>query len=295
MVEVVCMGAINVDLMARVEEFPRPDEEAAVGELRVTGGGSAANVAVGICRLGHTAGFVGWVGDDPWGRMLEAELRSEGVDVSWLRRRPGASGLVFAAVNARGQRVLFAFGGVAREFRSSELPLEYLRSGRFLHLTSIASEQAVEAFALAAREASRAGVEVSLDPGCILARMGMQALGRILPHCSLFLPNEVEARLLTGDDGEDAARSFLEAGCRAVIITRGARGCLVATGEGTWQLAAPAARVVDTTGAGDAFAAGLLVALLEGRPLLEAAGFAQHIAAEAIAQLGARSVPRRPA
>ncbi|MFA4910934.1 MAG: PfkB family carbohydrate kinase, partial [Desulfobacteria bacterium] len=93
MLDVISIGALNIDLIAMVSRFPVADEEVAVQDLEIFHGGSAANVAVGVSRLGHSSGFVGVVGSDQFGEMLIEGLKKEDVDVSHLIRTEGNSGL----------------------------------------------------------------------------------------------------------------------------------------------------------------------------------------------------------
>ena len=111
MLDVISIGALNIDLIAMVSRFPVADEEVAVQDLEIFHGGSAANVAVGVSRLGHSSGFVGVVGSDQFGEMLIEGLKKEDVDVSHLIRTEGNSGLVFAAINPAGERILYSSRG----------------------------------------------------------------------------------------------------------------------------------------------------------------------------------------
>jgi len=293
MLDLISIGALNIDLIARVSRFPVADEEVAVQDLEISHGGSAANVAVGVSRLGYSSGFVGMVGSDQFGEMLIEDLKREGVDVSHLIRTEGNSGLVFAVINPAGERILYSSTGVSSKFDRSLMPVDYIKGARFLHLTSIIAEKAIDTLEFASSVACDNNIKVILDPGSMLAEKGCKALSGILGNCYLITPSQIEANMLTGLQGEDAGRRLLEYGPKAVIITGGAEGCLLITKDLTRDVPALRSKAVDTTGAGDSFAAGLISAFLENKGLEEATEFATLVASISVTRRGARTTPGR--
>jgi len=293
MLDLISIGALNIDLIARVSRFPVADEEVAVQDLEISHGGSAANVAVGVSRLGYSSGFVGMVGSDQFGEMLIEDLKREGVDVSHLIRTEGNSGLVFAVINPAGERILYSSTGVSSKFDRSLMPVDYIKGARFLHLTSIIGEKAIDTLEFASSVACDNNIKVILDPGSMLAEKGCKALSGILGNCYLITPSQIEANMLTGLQGEDAGRRLLEYGPKAVIITGGAEGCLLITKDLTRDVPALRSKAVDTTGAGDSFAAGLISAFLENKGLEEATEFATLVASISVTRRGARTTPGR--
>jgi len=293
MLDLISIGALNIDLIARVSRFPVADEEVAVQDLEISHGGSAANVAVGVSRLGYSSGFVGMVGSDQFGEMLIEDLKREGVDVSHLIRTEGNSGLVFAVINPAGERILYSSTGVSSKFDRSLMPVDYIKGARFLHLTSIIGEKAIDTLEFASSVACDNNIKVILDPGSMLAEKGCKALSGILGNCYLITPSQIEANMLTGLQGEDAGRRLLEYGPKAVIITGGAEGCLLITKDLTRDVPALRSKAVDTTGAGDSFAAGLISAFLENKGLEEATEFATLVASISVTRRGARTTPCR--
>jgi len=293
MLDLISIGALNIDLIARVSRFPVADEEVAVQDLEISHGGSAANVAVGVSRLGYSSGFVGMVGSDQFGEMLIEDLKREGVDVSHLIRTEGNSGLVFAVINPAGERILYSSTGVSSKFDRSLMPVDYIKGARFLHLTSIIGEKAIDTLEFASSVACDNNIKVILDPGSMLAEKGCKALSGILGNCYLITPSQIEANMLTGLQGEDAGRRLLEYGPKAVIITGGAEGCLLITKDLTRDVPALRSKAVDTTGAGDSFAAGLISAFLEDKVMEEATEFASLVAYISVPRRGARTTPGR--
>lgn len=295
--DVVTMGAANIDLIARVARLPGVDDEVAVESLNAYGGGSAANVAVAVARLGHTSGFVGIVGNDHFGTVLLKDLENDGVDISKVIMKTGSSGMVFVAVKPDGERVMYTSKGVAGTFNSVDIPLDYIKNAKFLHLTSMVGDYALGAFEFAVKEVRKSNVKVVLDPGCIFAEKGLGALKPVLKHCFAFLPNKLEARMLTGKEGIEAAKKLRKAGPDVVVITEGLEGCTYATKYEARHIPFPrmdkGIKVADATGGGDAFAAGFLVSLLEHKSLEEAITFGMKVGYIASSREGARGAPKR--
>lgn len=287
--ELIVVGAANVDLVAEVERLSGADEEVRIEELRVIPGGSAANVAIGVRRLGHRVGFLGQVGEDQFGELLLKSFIEEEVDISHILRR-GPAGLALAIVH-RGERSLYTYGGGARGFSPEHIPEDYLKQAELLYLASIDSPRGAATLARAAEIAKEAGIRVVFDPGHLAIDWGLQALEPILKNTYALLPSESEVERLCGSP---AAAELLDCGPETVVVTRGERGCLLLTEDGLEEF--PAYRpgeIVDPLGAGDAFAAGFIAALLEGKPLKEACRFANLVAARSLERPGGRSVPHR--
>lgn len=290
--DVVCIGAANVDLIAKVERFPEVDEEVRVNEFKIAAGGSAANVAVGVSRLGHSAGFVGIVGTDKFGEYLINEFEKEDVDTTHVIKLDGVSGVVYAAICDKG-RNMFAYNGSAMKFNKSLIPKDYIRNAKILHLTSIIGKDVISAFEDASSIARKSGVKVILDPGCIFAELGAKKLKGILKNCYAVLPSSVEAKMMTGLEDEKAGRKLLEYGPEVVVITKGKKGSLLVTKDRAKNIETIEVDSIDTTGAGDSFAAGFITGLLEGKDLEDAVRFANRVGALSTLKRGARGTPRR--
>jgi 2-dehydro-3-deoxygluconokinase len=267
--EIVTLGETMVLLLA---EQVGPLREAASFSRHVAG--AEANVALGVCRLGHTAGWMGRVGDDEFGRAILYRLRGEGIDVTHARADAEApTGLLVRERREVGPLdvAYYRRGSAASRLSPEDLDEEYIRQARALHLTGItpALSSSCKATVFAAAEIARAaGVPVVLDPNLRLklwskeeARATLRDLARL---ADVLLPGADEAELLTGEaDPEAAARALLELGPELVVVKVGARGCMaVTTAEVIVSPALPLARVVDPVGAGDAFAAGFHVGRL---------------------------------
>jgi sugar/nucleoside kinase (ribokinase family) len=289
-VTVVVVGDVATDVVAVLDGEPAPGSDRPAA-IRTRGGGAGANVAVHLARLGAEVRMVGCVGEDPAGLGLVAELAAAGVRPA-LRTVPGAStGTIVSLVEPDGQRSMLADRGANLELAPEDLALTALRH---LHLSGYTllhpRPRAAGLAALAAAVA--AGATVSLDPASTapLAVYGVDRWLADTAAATLVLPNAEEAVLLTGcADPADAARA-LAARHRVVAVKLGADGALWASGDVLVHRPALPTTVVDTTGAGDAFAAGLLAAWLADPGIAPEraldAGLAR--AALVVARVGAR-------
>jgi sugar/nucleoside kinase (ribokinase family) len=260
--------------------------------IRSRGGGAGANVAVHLAQLGVPVLLAGCVGDDAPGAALVAELTTAGVRLA-LRTVPGVpTGTIVSLVEPDGQRSMLADRGANLELRPEDVPAP--PPGGHLHLSGYTLlDPGPRAAGLAALAAAvGAGCTVSVDPASAgpLTDYGVERWLADTAAATLLLPNADEARLLTGcSDVRDAARA-LAGRHEAVAVSLGAEGALWCSGNMLVHRPAHPTSVVDTTGAGDAFAAGLLAHWLgspDGDPTVALdAGLAR--AAQVVRHPGAR-------
>ncbi|WP_409330985.1 carbohydrate kinase family protein [Trujillonella humicola] len=260
---VVVVGDVATDVVAVLSGEPAPGSDRPAA-IRTRGGGAGANVAVHLGRRGVPVTFAGCVGADPAGAALVAELAAAGVDVAVRTVAGGVTGTIVSLVEPGGQRSMLADRGANLELSPADVPSP-APSGH-LHLSGYTlldpRPRAAGLAALAA--AAAAGATTSLDPASTgpLAAYGVDRWLADTAGVTLLLPNAEEARLLTGcADAADAARALAERHA-AVAVTLGAEGALWCAGDALVHRPAPPTAVVDTTGAGDAFTAGLLATWL---------------------------------
>jgi ribokinase len=293
MPELITIGHVLMDIRIFVNDFPRADEEAKTDKLSLGGGGSAANVAVGASRLGVKSGFVGALGFDTFGRVLLEELEHEGVEVTHVKVDTTInSGLTLIAVNKKGQVEMFGYTGASDKLFPSDINKDYICSAEHLHITGLSFKTALAA----ARMAKEAKVTVSFDPGRLMSRIGLKKVSSLLKYVDQILLNHEESSELTGvDSPENAAKALLETGPKTVIIKKGADGVFAMTSKSKLSVPVYPVKVVDTTGAGDAFSAGFITAQLEGKNLKDSIEFANATANLKITKAGARALPTRKA
>ena len=264
--EVVVVGDVNTDVVVVLQGEPAPGSDRPAA-IRSWGGGAGANVAVHLAGLGVPVVLAGCVGDDPTAAGLRAELTAAGVRLA-LRAVPGAAtGTVVSLVEPGGQRSMLTDRGANLALAPEDIPPP--PPGGHLHLSGYTLlDPGPRAAGLAAlATAVAAGCTVSVDPASTapLARYGVDRWLADTAAATLLLPNADEARLLTGCTEPTAAALALAARHEVVALSLGADGAVWASGATVVHRPALPTQVVDTTGAGDAFAAGLLAAWLRAR------------------------------
>jgi ribokinase len=286
--DVVCFGALNVDKLYRVNRIAREDEHSFIKDFVEAPGGSAANTAVGLARLGLRVGYIGKVANDEEGRFLLNDFKKENVDTEGVVvSNKGISGIVFGFIDEEGSRALYVVPGVNDSLTFEEINLEYANNTEFLHLTSFVGENSF----LAQKKLLKAAfnVKLSFDPGELYARRGLAALKPFLERCRIISPNENELKLLTGKEYRDGSKVLLKEGASIVAVKLGRRGCYVTDGKESHLIAPPDVERVDTTGAGDAFCAGFLYGLIKGKDLYECGKLGNFVASRCITKIGARA------
>ncbi|MDK3256449.1 carbohydrate kinase family protein [Blastococcus capsensis] len=288
---VLVVGDVATDVVAVLSGEPAPGSDRPAS-IRVRGGGAGANVAVHLARAGVPVVLAGCIGDDVAGASLSAELADAGVRLR-LRTVPGTvTGTIVSLVEPGGQRSMLADRGANLALRPPDVPAP--RPGGHLHLSGYTlldpGPRAAGLAALAA--ATAAGCTSSVDPASTgpLRTYGVDRWLNDTAGVTLVLPNADEARLLNGcADVTEAARAL--AGRHPIaVVTLGADGALWASGDTVVHRPARTTTVVDTTGAGDAFAAGLLGAWLTDQDCSPAAALDAGLAraADVVRRPGAR-------
>lgn len=262
--------------------------------------GADLNVAIGLARLCFKVGWMSRVGQDSFGRYVLDTLAREGIDASRVSvdaRYPTGFQLKSRQTDGGDPSIeYFRKGSAASHLSLDDYAADYVLGARHLHLTGVAPAISPSSHELAfhlAREMREAGRTISFDPNLRPtlwpSREAMvSSLNRLATLADWVLPGIGEGLVLTGfDRPEDIARVYLEAGARGVIVKLGARGAYFQTAERSGYVAAePVAHVVDTVGAGDGFAVGVISALLEGRDLRDAVVRGNRIGALAIQAIG---------
>ncbi len=257
---IIAAGVHVLDVLVRpVESIPDGQGAALVEEIKVTAAGSAGGTALTLAKLGARVRSAGAIGTDAAGDMLAALLAEAGVDTELLGRRADVqTSSSVLPIRANGDRPAFHVVGANATFGPADVPAAALEWATHLHLGGpefMGGDAAAELLG-AAREQ---GVVTSAD---LLAPGDMGVLewvGAALPHIDYFFPNDEQVLGFTGaSDLEAGCLALVERGVGCVAATRGADGALVVTAESAEQVPALNVEVVDTTGCGDAFAAGFL-------------------------------------
>ena len=267
------IGNVNADLLVwPASEIPPPGVERSVDRIDLRAGGAAAITGAVLARLGADAVVVGCVGDDALGAAVVNELRGYGVDTGHVHVIADASTGTSIAFEAPGrERSFFISLGSLAAFEPSMVPDEALQAASvlFCGYFNLPGMRGRPTAALL-RRAKESGATTFLDTGWDhdgWPRSTRQEIRELLPLVDVFVPNEIEVRHLSGEsDTFAAARTLTGWSAGWTVVKLGAEGCLAAGPDGqTHRVSAPAVEVIDTTGAGDAFNAGLMVALSAGR------------------------------
>jgi 2-dehydro-3-deoxygluconokinase len=295
-------GCVNPDVVTFGEAMALLLAEPGVPLRRATAfrrqvAGAESNVAVGLARLGHRVGWFGRVGADAFGDAVLATLRADGIDVSRAVVDDTApTGLLARDCSAdRPTEVAYyRRDSAGSRLRPSDVDRFYVATAGWLHVsgvTPVLSPTAAEATTAAVEAARTAGVPVCFDPN-IRRRLcppeeAVKILGPLVEYADVVVAGEDEALLLVGaGDVAEAGDRLIGRGARLVVVKRGVRGAWATDGDSRFEVPAFPVRAVDPVGAGDAFAAGLLSALLRQVPVDRALREAAAVAALCVATPG---------
>lgn len=293
---ITCFGDVIQDILIRPAGALQRGSDTP-GQILQRGGGSAANTACWLGKAGADVCFIGQIGKDPAGDFLQQGFVECGVEPR-LSRAEEPTGVIAVLIDDEGQRTMITQRGANLTFSEQTLRRHLPQHSRWMHITGYSFFQSVPLHGAAEQflaHAGSIGAAVSLDPSsyALLQRYGAKRFLEITSGAHLFLPNQDEAAVLTGCRHPEAAAETLLLFYDAVIVTLGPEGCFWAEGTASGRVAAAAEMVEDSTGAGDAFNAGVLSALDAGASLADAAACGQDLAARCCAVMGARPDPQR--
>jgi adenosine kinase len=293
--EFLAKHAMHKGAMALIDEERAAAIYDAMGPATEMSGGSAANTIVGVGSLGARAAFIGKVKDDELGRAFAHDIRAAGVE---YRTPPASDGpstaRCYVLVTPDGERTMNTYLGAAQDLHPRDIDEEMIASAAITYLEGYLWDppHAKEAFLQAAKiaHANERQVALTLSDAFCVDRYREEFLDLIRTGTvDLIFANEAELRSLYQTADFDTAVAALKQDARLAVVTRSEKGCLVVTREESGAVpAAPIAKLVDATGAGDLFAAGFLVGLSRGSDYRNAARLGALAAAEVIQHLGAR-------
>ncbi len=268
------------------------------GEFQKSIGGAESNVMIALSRLGHKTGWIGRLGEDPFGHYIRNFIRGEGVDTSLVRfDREYPTGIFFKQPHTLSDPEVYYYRkeSAASRMVPEDLEEEYISRAKYLHLTGILpalSESCHRTLERALSLAKRHGLKISFDPNIRLKlwskRKAATVLSEIGAKCDILLPGLEEGRILTGQcEPEKIASVLLDRGAKIVVVKLGNKGAYYTNGAQEGHIPGlSVAQVVDTAGAGDGFAAGFLSGLLRGLPLSGAVALANRVGAHALSVAG---------
>ncbi len=292
----VSLGDLAWDVLAKPDTMLLSGGDT-TGKMELSGGGSAANLAVWAQRCGYPATFVGKIGKDRFGELATAELQAEGVETQLTLSTQHPTGVILALIDRRGQRAMLTGQGADWELLPEELPTETLQTAGHLHLTawSLFRNPPREAALKAAKLAKAAGASLSLDPGSfqMIQQMGRETFLEIVDNVpfDIIFPNDDEAKAMSGEMKPKDAMTWLRKRYpHALVVLKLDEEGVMLEGPQQPRIQVNATRdnLIDATGAGDAFGGAFLSVWLRSGNAVQAAQLAVQVGGWVVSRFGAR-------
>jgi sugar/nucleoside kinase (ribokinase family) len=301
-VDVVGIGSCGIDYFAIVPRLLGAEEKISAERMEIHAGGVTANNLTQVARLGVRTGWLGLVGDDENGRLIQKSFTDDGMDISGVEVVKGErSTMTWIPVDAAGERCIYMFPNINGKISCYQVRnrfADHIKKAKHFHTeASQLPIVPVKEAMLVAKEANvRVLFDLDVSPN-FFAQMNLGTQDQLVDALKLvdvLKPCKAAARELTGQsDYEKIAGELLTMGPKLVAITQGAEGCLVASRDKMVHVPALPVKVVDTTGAGDAFMGGLSYGLLQGWDHQRIGLFANACAALCCTKVGARAMANR--
>jgi len=295
--DLVCIGHVLYDIRCYVEDFPAPDKLAVImGRLKSSVGGSAANSAIQASKLGLKTGVIGKVGFDEHGWSVVQNFRNYNVNVDHILvdfKKP--TGVSLITVNKEGTPTFVQMIGASEPIYPNEIRQEYIQSSQHLHMTGVN----LGAMVSASEIAKSSGKTVSMDPGRKKSEFGYKKLFPALENVDILFVNRREAMILLGANNDMEIMNVIKNLRKAIgkdktfVVKGGSDNILVYSPNADFSVSPFPVKVVDTIGAGDAFAGGFLTAFLQGRDLEDAVIYGAACGSLKCVGEGAQSGPNK--
>lgn len=287
---ILCIGDVMLDVVVRINTEVNYGSDTPA-KISTHGGGAAANVASWLAFSNHEVQLVSRVGDDPAGTAVMAELDKLGVQHGNIVIQGAQTGVVAVLVDKTGERTMFPESGANSGLNLSDLPALENVSAVYLSGYSLLNPASTTGVVAMVNAITSAKIPIIFDPASVgtMNHVGLASVKNILPRMDIVILNEEEAFYLTGRSDIQLALKELNELVPIVVIKRGSQGAIAIKRDlDSLEVLAKSANVIDTTGAGDAFAAGFIGSWIEKSDLLAAMGSAIDLATQCVAIIGAR-------
>ncbi|MBW2992669.1 adenosine kinase [Candidatus Woesearchaeota archaeon] len=279
-------GVMTVFDAKEIEEI----EKKLGGYVKIAPGGSVANTMHGIAQLGGKVIFIGKVGHDEHGAIYEQKMVESGVK-SKIVKKKGTTGKVITFITPDTERTFATHLGIAIELEKEELFEEDIKDSTILHLEGYQLEnpklRRTLLHAMDIAKANNVKISIDLSDPSLVERNLSDFLDMVKTYADIVFANEEEAKVFTGEDVRDALDRIGEM-CEIAVVKVGAKGSLVKKGDKVFEIEGFKVKTVDTTGAGDSYAAGFLYGLTNGMSLDKCGRIGSWIASKVVSQIGAR-------
>lgn len=289
--DIIGWGALNVDRLCKINDFAPIDGETFIFEEKKSCGGSASNTIIAMSKLGSNTGYIGKIGNDPNGFMMQDYLQKNNVNTDHLIiDQEGETGEVLGFIDADGNRKLYVTPKINDKISNDDINREYIRSTKILHLTSFVGlnpdDPSIKTqFELLEELSSK--ITISFDPGMLYVKKGEEFMDKLIEFTDILLINETELLIATGlDNFEDAVKQIAPR-VEILVVKRSTNGSYIRKGKDEYNIGIFDVNTVDTTGAGDAYNAGFLYGIINDYTLEESGIIGSYIAAQSTTKTGA--------
>jgi len=279
-------GFVNTDIICQVDAFAEVDQETEVSSLQFLPGGSAANVAVGLSRLGEEVYFLGAVGQHAYTSFLLDSMEKVRRDHIQIVDE-ASSGMVMVLVDKQGLRTMYTYPGANVQYEVSQVPDDFCLDLDFLHLSSPHLSSAEQLFAWKKKKPQ---LRISFDPSSLLTKKGLGPIEALLAETDILFVNRSELQDLVGDRiVEQALQDLHGLGVKEIFVKLGKEGAVYSSVTERIYLPSLTVKAVDSTGSGDAFAVGVLYGLSKGWDKGKVLQAGITLGARVVQQVGART------
>lgn len=300
--DVICIGAALVDIVAKIERHPIEDDEVFVPNLQILSGGAAANTAFACALLGLKVAFIGKLGyDDEFGNKIINDFKDTSLDTTLIKySKKYGTGLAYVAIDKNGERRIYAYSGAANTLSPNEIASKEIVQTKLIFLSNLKN---LEPLKKAAKIAKDNKIPVILNPGMLIIEQGFENIKELLGNTDILIISRREFLYLFQLDDhklinyviKEKAKKLFKIGIKVIIITMGKEGAIVINSEKSESIKPiKVAKVIDTTGAGDAFSAGFIYGFIRNlsfkfEDLKYNVRFGNFVAGKCIQKLGARN------
>ncbi len=290
-IDVKGFGSLNYDYLYMVDSLASGDYQATITKTFGSPGGSSANTIYSLAKLGIRTGFLGALGADVEGEQILSQMGEVGIETSKIKiLSTEITSKVFVFVDKTGERAMYSLPGASSIFRAEAVEIRWLSEGKYTIFSPIPGFDYLEHQKNIINQINQT-TKVIFMPGALYCKYSYSGFEDVISNLYLMILNRREVKDLTDRDYISGAKWLVDQGCSIVAVTTGADGCLICDGEECLTVATPKLpneKMIDSTGAGDAFAAGLVYGILNKKSLTQSALYGNLTARFCIQSVGAR-------